>query len=83
MNFAQACKLINEAYVLTETEKSSFIALIRDNNDTLIKILQDYEKSGDSKIFYDALRENELLTNQKNFVVKELFNFVNILASSI
>ena len=69
MDFAQACKLINEAYVLTETEKSSFIALVRDDNATLIKILKDYQASGDSKLFYDALRKNELLTNQKFFTV--------------
>lgn len=78
MDFLEACKLINQACVLTDSEKTRMIANARKENKTLMPVLEKFKDNGDQILFYDNahnfFKENVdlYMLNQKRLKSQEL-----------
>lgn len=67
MDFLEACKLINQVCVLTDSEKSRMIAGARKKKENVMKALKSFKEEEDELKFYDESRK--ILDAEVNLLV--------------
>jgi len=77
MNFVKSCKLINNADVLTQTDKSRLISISRTKDLALFSILEAYESSQDQEALYDSLMSKGFM-NDVPKSTKVIFSLINL-----